>query len=72
MGFFDTLGSVLGEITAKATAKAQIIQQYKAEYINFTNEQLKDELERLNSRCGSNANERRMAVASLLKDRGAI
>lgn len=64
MGFLDTLGSVLG----KMAAKAEEINDYKADYQYMDKEQLWQEYCSLKSRSGEVYANRRSAVKMVLKE----
>lgn len=66
MSFLDSLGDVLGQMTAKA----QEVQGYKSEYECMSDNDLKREYNSLVNKSGTEHRNRLMAVKMVLKDRG--
>lgn len=73
MGFLDFLGEMAGSLAAKG----QVLQGYKSEYENMSDNNLKREFNKLreetqSSWCSQEKKDRFIALKSVLRDRGYL
>lgn len=72
MGFFDSLGEIIGELLGNGMAKMSQIQKYKKMYEELSDSDVKRELNALQGRYGEEARQRMMALQMILKDRNLL
>jgi len=72
MSFADDLGSFLGTLMKKTSERAVLLNQYKEEYEDFSNDELQLELSKLQRYNNDVYRNRRMVVKSILHDRGVM
>ena len=72
MGFLDYLGSVLGSLAGNMAEQAKLMNEFKSEYENMNNYDLKDEYRRWQSKSDREASLRKAVIKTILKERGEI
>lgn len=72
MGFFESLGSLLGEVAGNGMAKVSKIQEYKNSYEYLPDDEIKRELSSLQGKSSEEARHRVLALNMILKDRNLL
>jgi len=71
MSFFETLGSFMGSLTAKAEEMQKRIEMYRDDYEDCNNSELIAELRRLKGSSRSSSDrDRILCIDQILKERG--
>lgn len=72
MSFVENLGSFLGTLMKETSERAVLLNQYKEEYEDFSNDELQLELSKLQRYNNDVYRNRRIVVTSILRDRGVM